>query len=151
MGALDGKIAIVTGGTSGIGEGIAKAFVSEGAKVVIVGRREEEGRALEKQIGVRFVRADVANEADVKAMVDRTLEWFGRLDCLVNNAGIPSPMISITEIDVRDHRSGPGGQRQRRDSWNQARRAGHACAAVRQHRERRQHGRTSRRRFRPHL
>ena len=100
MGALDGKIAIVTGGTSGIGEGIAKAFVSEGARVVIVGRREEEGRALEKQIGVRFVRADVANEADVKAMVDRTLEWFGRLDCLVNNAGIPSPMISITEIDV---------------------------------------------------
>src|SRR5580692_6055897 len=100
MGALDGKIAIVTGGTSGIGEGIAKAFVSEGAKVVIVGRREEEGRALEKQIGVRFVRADVANEADVKAMVDRTLEWFGRLDCLVNNAGIPSPMINIADIDV---------------------------------------------------
>ena len=100
MGALDGKIAIVTGGTSGIGEGIAKAFVSEGAKVVIVGRREEEGRALEKRIGVRFVRADVANEADVKGMIDRTLEWFGRLDCLVNNAGIPSPMISITEIDV---------------------------------------------------
>ena len=100
MGALDGKIAIVTGGTSGIGEGIAKAFVSEGAKVVIAGRREEEGRALEKQIGVRFVRADVANEADVKAMVDRTLEWFGRLDCLVSNAGIPSPMISLTEVDV---------------------------------------------------
>ena len=100
MGALDGKIAIVTGGTSGIGEGIAKAFVSEGAKVVIVGRREEEGRALEKRIGVRFVRVDVANEADVKGMIDRTLEWFGRLDCLVNNAGIPSPMISITEIDV---------------------------------------------------
>ena len=100
MGALDGKIAIVTGGTSGIGEGIAKAFVSEGAKVVIVGRREEEGHALEKSIGVRFVRADVSNEADIKAMVDRTLEWFGRLDCLVNNAGIPSPMISITEIDV---------------------------------------------------
>ncbi len=100
MGALDGKIAIVTGGTSGIGEGIAKAFVSEGAKVVIVGRREEEGRALEKRLGVRFVRADVANEADVKAMVDQTLEWFGRLDCLVNNAGIPSPMISITETDA---------------------------------------------------
>ena len=100
MGALDGKIAIVTGGTSGIGEGIANAFVSEGAKVVIVGRREEEGRALEKRLGVRFVRADVANEADVKGMVDRALEWFGRLDCLVNNAGIPSPMISITEIDM---------------------------------------------------
>jgi NAD(P)-dependent dehydrogenase (short-subunit alcohol dehydrogenase family) len=100
MGALDGKTAIVTGGTSGIGEGVARAFVSEGAKVVIVGRREEEGRALEEAIGVRFVRADVANEADVEAMVGRTLEWFGRLDCLVNNAGIPSPMISITETDA---------------------------------------------------
>jgi NAD(P)-dependent dehydrogenase (short-subunit alcohol dehydrogenase family) len=100
MGVLDGKIAIVTGGTSGIGEGIAVAFVSEGAKVVIVGRREEEGRALEKRLGVRFVRADVANEADIKAMIDQTVEWFGRLDCLVNNAGIPSPMISITEVDV---------------------------------------------------
>jgi NAD(P)-dependent dehydrogenase (short-subunit alcohol dehydrogenase family) len=100
MSALDGKVAIVTGGTSGIGEGVAKAFVREGAKVVIAARREEEGRALERQTGVRFVRTDVANEADVKAMIDRTLQWFGRLDCLVNNAGIPSPMISITEIDV---------------------------------------------------
>src|SRR5271156_5498091 len=69
-------------------------------KVVIVGRREKEGRALEKRIGVRFVRADVANEADVKGMIDQALEWFGRLDCLVNNAGIPSPMISITETDA---------------------------------------------------
>jgi NAD(P)-dependent dehydrogenase (short-subunit alcohol dehydrogenase family) len=100
MGALDGKTAIVTGGTSGIGEGIAKAFVSEGAKVVIVGRREEEGRALEKQIGVRFIRADVASEADVKGMIHKTVEWFGRVDCLVNNAGIPAPMVSITEVDV---------------------------------------------------
>ena len=100
MGALDGKIAIVTGGTSGIGEGIATAFVSEGAQVVIAGRREEEGRALEKRIGVRFVRADVANEADVKGMIDQTLERFGRLDCLVNNAGIPQPMASIIDVDV---------------------------------------------------
>ena len=87
MGAMDGKIAIVTGGTSGIGEGIAKAFVSEGAKVVIAGRREEEGRALEKRIGVRFVRADVSNEADVKGMIALTCEWFGRVNCLINNAG----------------------------------------------------------------
>jgi NAD(P)-dependent dehydrogenase (short-subunit alcohol dehydrogenase family) len=100
MGALDGKTAIVTGGTSGIGEAIAKAFVSEGAKVVIAGRREEEGRALEKRIGVSFVRTDVANEADVKGMIDRTLELFGRLDCLVNNAGIPQPMASIIDVDV---------------------------------------------------
>ena len=100
MGALDGKIAIVTGGTSGIGEGIAKAFVSEGAKVVIAARRDEEGRALERQLGVRFVRTDVAKEADVKAMVDKTVEWFGRVDCLVNNAGVPAPMVTIAEVDV---------------------------------------------------
>jgi NAD(P)-dependent dehydrogenase (short-subunit alcohol dehydrogenase family) len=100
MGALDGKITIVTGGTSGIGEGIAKAFVLEGANVVIAGRRDEEGRALEKKLGVRFVRADVGHEPDVKRMVDKTLEWFGRLDCLINNAGIPAPRVSITEVDV---------------------------------------------------
>ena len=100
MGALNGKIAIVTGGTSGIGETIVEAFVAEGAKVVMAARREDEGRALEKRLGVRFVRADVALEADVKAVVDRTVEWFGRVDCLVNNAGIPSPMIPIAEIDV---------------------------------------------------
>jgi len=100
MAALDGKIAIVTGGSSGIGERIVEVFVAEGAKVVVAARREDEGRALEKRLGVRFIRTDVASEADVKAMVGKTVEWFGRLDCLVNNAGIPSPMISITEIDV---------------------------------------------------
>jgi len=100
MGALNGKVAIVTGGTSGIGEKIAELFVEEGAKVVVAARRQEEGRALEKRLGVRFIRTDVANEADVKAMVGRTVEWFGRVDCLVNNAGVPAPMISITEIDV---------------------------------------------------
>jgi NADP-dependent 3-hydroxy acid dehydrogenase YdfG len=98
--SLAGKVAIVTGGTSGIGEKIAELFVEEGAKVVVAARRQEEGRALEKRLGVRFIRTDVANEADVKAMVGRTVEWFGRIDCLVNNAGVPAPMISITEIDV---------------------------------------------------
>lgn len=100
MGALDGKVAIVTGGTSGIGERIVELFVEEGAKVVTAARRQEEGRALEKRLGVRFIRADVSSEADVKAMVDRTVEWFGRVDCLVNNAGVPAPMVSITEIDT---------------------------------------------------
>lgn len=100
MGALDGKVTIVTGGTSGIGEKIVELFVEEGAKVVTAARREEEGRALEKRLGVRFIRADVANEADVKAMVDFAVKSFGRVDCLVNNAGIPSPMVSIADIDV---------------------------------------------------
>ncbi|MGD0331634.1 MAG: glucose 1-dehydrogenase [Xanthobacteraceae bacterium] len=100
MGALDGKVAIVTGGSSGIGERIVELFVEEGAKVVVAARRQQEGAALEKRLGVRFIRTDVANEADVRAMVDQTVKWFGRVDCLVNNAGVPSPMVSITEIDV---------------------------------------------------
>ena len=64
MGALEGKVAILTGGTSGIGEGIAARFIEEGAKVVVAARRHDEGAALEKRLGVRFVRTDVANEAD---------------------------------------------------------------------------------------
>jgi len=100
MGALDDKVAIVTGGSSGIGERIVELFVEEGAKVVVAARRQQEGAALEKRLGVRFIRTDVANEADVRAMVDQTVKWFGRVDCLVNNAGVPSPMVSITEIDV---------------------------------------------------
>jgi NAD(P)-dependent dehydrogenase (short-subunit alcohol dehydrogenase family) len=100
MGALDGKVAIVTGGTSGIGERIVELFVEEGAKVVVAARREQEGAALEKRLGVRFIRTDVSSEADVKAMVDLAVKAFGRVDCLINNAGIPSPMVSISEIDV---------------------------------------------------
>jgi NAD(P)-dependent dehydrogenase (short-subunit alcohol dehydrogenase family) len=100
MDALYEKIAIVTGGTSGIGEGIAELFVKEGAKVVVAARRQDEGAALEKRLGVRFIRTDVAKEADVKAMIDQTVAWFGRIDCLVNNAALPAPMVSITEIDV---------------------------------------------------
>ena len=100
MGALDGTVAIVTGGSSGIGERIVELFVEQGAKVVVAARRQEEGAALEKRLGVRFIRADVSSESDVKTMVDQTVKWFGRVDCLVNNAGVPSPMVSITEIDV---------------------------------------------------
>jgi NAD(P)-dependent dehydrogenase (short-subunit alcohol dehydrogenase family) len=100
MSALDGKVAIVTGGTSGIGERIAEVFVAEGAKVVVAARRQEEGEKLAQRLGVTFIRADVANEDDVKTMVDHAVKAFGRVDCLVNNAGVPSPMVSITEIDA---------------------------------------------------
>ncbi len=100
MGHLDGKVAIVTGATSGIGERIAEVFVAEGARVVGAGRREAEGRALEARCGpaLSFVRTDVSDEAGVKAMVDHAVTRFGRLDCLVNNAGSGSPMASITEV-----------------------------------------------------
>jgi NAD(P)-dependent dehydrogenase (short-subunit alcohol dehydrogenase family) len=100
MGTLNGKVAIVTGGTSGIGEAIAARFVEEGAKVVVAARRRQEGAALEKRLNIRFVPTDVANEADVKAMIEQTITWFGRIDCLVNNAALSAPMVSITEIDA---------------------------------------------------
>lgn len=105
MGVLDGKVAVVTGGTSGIGAGTVELFVEEGAKVVIAGRRQEEGEALAHKLGLSasFIRADVSCEADVKAMIDHTVAKFGRLDCLFNNAGTPGgPMRSIAEIDLED-------------------------------------------------
>jgi NAD(P)-dependent dehydrogenase (short-subunit alcohol dehydrogenase family) len=100
MGQLDGKVAIVTGATSGIGERIAELFVDEGARVVAAGRREPEGRTLEARCGpaMSFVRTDVADETSVKSMIDHALTRFGRLDCLVNNAGTGSPMVSIAEV-----------------------------------------------------
>jgi NAD(P)-dependent dehydrogenase (short-subunit alcohol dehydrogenase family) len=99
MGQLDGKVAVVTGATSGIGERIAELFVAEGASVVAAGRRTDEGSALEARCGGRlsFIRTDVSVEADVKAMIDHTVNRFGRVDCLVNNAGSSSPMVSIIE------------------------------------------------------
>ena len=99
MGQLDGKVAVVTGATSGIGERIAELFVEEGASVVAAGRRSDEGSALEAKCGdsLSFIRTDVSVEADVKAMIDHAVSRFGRQDCLVNNAGSGSPMVSITE------------------------------------------------------
>ena len=101
MGILEGKVAIVTGATSGIGEGIAEVFVQEGAKVVVGARREVEGKALEIRLGpaLKFIRTGVAIDVDVRAMLAHAVETFGRLDCLVNNAAIPSPMDSIVDID----------------------------------------------------
>jgi len=100
MGRLDGKVAIVTGATSGIGERIAEVFVAEGARVVGAGRREVEGQALQARCGpaLSFIRTDVADEASVEAMVAHAVSRFGRLDCLVNNAGSGSPMVSISEV-----------------------------------------------------
>jgi NAD(P)-dependent dehydrogenase (short-subunit alcohol dehydrogenase family) len=100
MAALNGKVAIVTGATSGIGERIAEVFVEEGAKVVIAARRVSEGMALGSRLAASFIQTDVSKEADVQAMVNHAVERFGRLDCLVNNAGQPAPMTSIAEIDL---------------------------------------------------
>jgi len=102
MGKLDGKVAIITGGTSGIGRRTVEVFVEEGASVVIAARREDLGREIAAALGSRtvFLRTDVTQEADVKAMVAHAVTRFGRLDCLFNNAGGPAPAGGIETIPL---------------------------------------------------
>jgi NAD(P)-dependent dehydrogenase (short-subunit alcohol dehydrogenase family) len=100
-GRLEGKVAVITGATSGIGEATARVFVSEGARVVIAGRSEERGNALAAELGkgAAFHRADVMHEAEVAGVIDAALNRFGKLDCLFNNAGAATPgeIETITE------------------------------------------------------
>lgn len=92
MGKLDGKVAIVTGGGSGIGKGVARAFADEGCKVVIaargIGRLTEAAIQMGYNGSVMPVQADVTEESSVKALFLETIKEFGKLDILVNNSGI---------------------------------------------------------------
>ena len=101
---LAGKVAVVTGAASGFGEGIARKFVAEGAKVIVADRDGDgAGRAAAALgPGAFGVRADVTQVADVKAMLDAAEQRFGGLDILVNNAGmghLPQPLESLDEAD----------------------------------------------------
>jgi NAD(P)-dependent dehydrogenase (short-subunit alcohol dehydrogenase family) len=107
-GTFEGKVALVTGGTSGIGKTTAIAFARAGAKVVLSGRREKEGTQVVAEIrklggDAAFVRADVAKDADVKAMVRFAVDKFGRLDIAFNNAGVEwqGPLEHATEAEYR--------------------------------------------------
>ena len=105
MNRLDNKVAVVTGGTSGIGEATAELFVSEGASVVICGRSTEKGEALAARLGdkVAFVTADVTREADIEATINLAIQQFGGLDILFNNAGGPTAdgVLTVTESDIQ--------------------------------------------------
>ncbi len=101
------KVVLITGGSTGIGYAAAKIFLENGSKVVIAGRSEKSGyHALsslrEISENVEFISADVSNPNNVKALVKRTVELFGKLDIAFNNAGIDGTFASITEIDDED-------------------------------------------------
>ncbi len=91
MGLLDGKVAVVTGGGSGIGKGISKIFLAEGCSVVVAARNAERLNATAQELGqdgpVMAVPVDVTDSAQVKELFHKTMDRFGRLDILVNNAG----------------------------------------------------------------
>src|ERR1700687_6048073 len=95
-------VVLVTGALTGIGRATAIAFAQDGARIVISGRRDEEGKSLVaelRKIGqeAEFVRADVRHEDDVRNLIDKTLERFGRLDAAVNNAGTEGKPGPLTE------------------------------------------------------
>ncbi|MEM7190747.1 MAG: SDR family NAD(P)-dependent oxidoreductase [Pseudomonadota bacterium] len=101
MGRLAGKVAVITGATTGIGAGSAEVFAREGAKVVLAGRNAERGEAVAAKIGADalFVQTDVSDEAQVKALVDRAVDHFGRIDCLFSNAGSAGPGGPLADLD----------------------------------------------------
>jgi NAD(P)-dependent dehydrogenase (short-subunit alcohol dehydrogenase family) len=99
---LEGKVGLVTGGTSGIGRDAAVLFAKAGAKVAVAGRREKEGKETIDLIRAAgghglFVKSDVSQAAEVAALVQKTVERFGRLDVAFNNAGIEGAWIPIVE------------------------------------------------------
>ena len=107
-GSLKDKVALITGGTSGIGEAAARQLARAGAKVVVAGRRENEGQAVVKAIEnaggqALFVKTDVSREADVKALVDKTVAKFGRLDFAFNNAGVEGAAGVTTDKQTEEN------------------------------------------------
>ncbi|MEE8311669.1 MAG: glucose 1-dehydrogenase [Candidatus Binatia bacterium] len=104
MGQLDGKVAVITGGASGIGAGTCRMFVREGARVVIADILDQDGEALAADLGeaAAYVHTDVTSEPDVASAVATATERFGRIDCLFNNAGAGG-----TDADAADVEPGP--------------------------------------------
>lgn len=104
MSSWDDRVVVVTGGAQGIGEAIVRRFSGEGARVAILDIQEEAGRKLAKELGSRalFARCDVAEEADWELAIGSVLSEFGRLDVLVNNAGVLQ-METIERTSAEDY------------------------------------------------
>jgi NAD(P)-dependent dehydrogenase (short-subunit alcohol dehydrogenase family) len=101
MGRLDGRAALITGASSGIGEATARAFVREGAEVTLLARRREQLESLAASLGDGAVAtvADVRDPAAIAAAVKQTVDRFGRLDVVVNSAGVVHP-LSLADLDA---------------------------------------------------
>ena len=102
MGKLDGKVAVITGGASGIGAAAVRLFVEEGCRVVIADVQDDKGTRLADELGKSsaYLHADVSRESDVSDAIAHVLSRFGRLDCLYNNAGLGGVSGPIAEIPV---------------------------------------------------
>jgi NAD(P)-dependent dehydrogenase (short-subunit alcohol dehydrogenase family) len=104
---LDGKVALVVGGSSGIGRATAVAFAQAGASVVIASRGQDQGKeteALVKQTGAKglFIETDVTDGSSIRALIERTVETFGQIDAAFNNAGIEGKVAPIAETIEED-------------------------------------------------
>ena len=107
MSEMNGKVALVTGASSGIGRETAKAFAARGCRVVLGARREDELATLAEEIGAQgseasWVQTDVAVAGDVERLVDHAVEAFGRLDFAVNNAGIEGEFAGIADLSEQE-------------------------------------------------
>lgn len=104
------KVVIVTGGTKGIGEGCVRAFVDAGSLVVFCARKQDEGDALAAELQTTgkgqasFIKCDVSKTDEIKNLIDETAEKFGRIDCLINNAGWHPPHKPIDDFSVEEFR-----------------------------------------------
>ena len=98
---LQGRVAIVTGGAQGIGEACARRFAREGARVVVADVQDARGQALAAELGARYQHCDVGDKAQVDAVVAQVMRAHGRIDVLVNNAGIfkAADFLDVTEAD----------------------------------------------------
>ena len=103
MKLLEGKVAIITGGGSGIGRATARLFVEEGAQVVIADIQDDKGQSVAEELGSNaiFQHTNVRREPDIKAMIGLAVTHFGRLDCLFNNAGYGGVAGPIEETSIR--------------------------------------------------
>ena len=103
---MKGKVALVTGARSGIGEAAARMFAEAGATVVLAGRHEPTAQA-EQIVAAGYnaisIRCDVSDEADVKAMVEEIVNRYGHLDMAYNNAGIQSPIMNVADLDSKEY------------------------------------------------